>query len=539
MSLDGASGEMGLRNADVEAVFRLATEAEQVANVMDLTADDAEGAEELLMDAVPPQFQMPGILNRSEDNAVEETELASCSSLPRASFSSKTGSISASFLHGQGAECCICCAELPSDTVCMLMRKSGKKRSCRHYLHHACVKLLMQSTPAPYLCPLCRTEFIHIEPLPDVRLNSSAWFRAIDDDGSGALEKCEVIDALCATLPVDPEKLEKVELWSQWDVEGTGHITREAFEHPRGMLQFVLYSLPSLKREVRSGAIPDVEQNRESWFRYWDEDNQRELEFPLCLRALARTLRIDGDCADMSLLRKVLIQLFVDFGLCEEMNMDYSTGAWSVQGIESRPLTRKLFCERPDGFCDRLLDQLKQEFGRSRFCQLQERARLLQLPVAELKRRLPRNAPVPLEKGELVEAILAAPANCARPPKAEAFEEPQSRQWHAAGLTQQEVQALPLAELQRRLRSVGVSYDHCLERRELEELLLAQRSPSGATEGDPTPQRCDRCFAQCSLHWLYTSLIAAEGLSVRTSISQTCSTAAHPLVPRRHVCLGC
>ena len=285
------------------------------------------------------------------------------------------------------------------------------------------------------------------------------------------------IDALCATLPVDPEKLEKVELWSQWDFEGTGHITREAFEHPRGMLQFVLYSLPSLKREVRSGAIPDVEQNRESWFRYWDEDNQRELEFLVCLRALARTLRIDGDCADMSLLRKVLIQLFMDFGLCEEMNMDYSTGAWSVQGIDSRPLTQKLFCERPDGFCDRLLDQLKQEFGRSRFCQLQERARLLQLPVAELKRHLPRSAgfPVPLEKGELVEAILAAP-NCARPPKAaEAFEEPQStRQWHA-GLTQQEVQALPLAELQRRLRSVGVSYDHCLERRELEELLLGSK----------------------------------------------------------------
>ena len=53
MSLDGAldaSGDMGLRNADVhEAVFRLATEAEQVANVMDLTADDAEGAEDSLV----------------------------------------------------------------------------------------------------------------------------------------------------------------------------------------------------------------------------------------------------------------------------------------------------------------------------------------------------------------------------------------------------------------------------------------------------------------------------------------------------------
>jgi hypothetical protein len=30
----------------------------------------------------------------------------------------------------------------------------------------------------------------------------------------------QVIDALCATLPVDPEKLEAGKLWSQWDLEG-------------------------------------------------------------------------------------------------------------------------------------------------------------------------------------------------------------------------------------------------------------------------------------------------------------------------------
>eukprot|EP00435_Cladocopium_sp_Y103_P058623 s7_g20.t1 len=992
----------------------------KVAKVMDLTADDGEGAEELVMDAIPPQFQMPGIPTKPETN--DGTEMTSCPSLRRASFSSnKAGSISASFLRGQEAECCICCAELPSDTVCMLMQGFGKKRSCRHYLHHSCVKLLMQSTPAPYLCPLCRTEFVRAEPLPDVRLNSSAWFRAIDDDDSGALEKCEVIDALCATLPVDPEKLEAVKLWSQWDLEGSGRITREAFEHPRGMLQFVLYSLPSLKREVRSGTIPDIEQSRESWFRYWDEDNQRELEFQTFLRALARTLRIDGDCADMSLLRKVLIQLFKDFGLCE-VNADCQTGAWSVavvwgtvaelaqklrgkglqtdgrtdvqaghmladliehlaanknkaekeaedlfsellalddaaskddlrlakaaaaappvqparpmqaatpvqpapaarqggegeslfaellalddaaskdrqehkicvacvldcsaaaaappvqparpvqaatpvqpapaarqggegeslfaellalddaaskdrqehkicvacvldcsaaaaapplqparpvqaatpvqpapaarqggegeslfaellalddaaskdrqehkirvacvldcsddyfdpasgawdvdglkddlrlakaakasvssrppqaaqaaqakaevlfaelhavdglvskedyydsatgawdveglqddlklaqaaqasvntfqdgsgllaelrvfddslnkedyfdeasgtwdmdglqddlrlakerarekleavhpngvngqaengellfqqlrnlspkalqedymvdgtwdlealkvdfelvsrmnpeellrelqrfspgavkedyfdeatlewdmeglqedlqlsraqhpqsvQGIESRPLTQKLFCERPDGFCDRLLDQLKQEFGPSRFLRLRERARLLQLPVAELKRELPRNAPVPLEKADLVETILAAASSSPSPPpsRTAAARGSESPQCGPAGLTHQEVQALPLAELQRRLRSVGVSYDHCLERRELEELLLSHRSPptgssTAQTATDLGPQRrCDRCYEQCSLH---------------------------------------
>ncbi|CAJ1347031.1 unnamed protein product [Effrenium voratum] len=118
----------------------------------------------------------------------------------------------------------------------------------------------------------------HLRQFGEVRLDGAAWFRAIDNNDSGTLEKCEVIDALCATLPADPEKLRAAvdgKLWAQWDLEGGG-ITREAFEHPtRGMLQFVLYSLPSLKREVQTGAIPDFEQSRESWFRYWDEDNAR------------------------------------------------------------------------------------------------------------------------------------------------------------------------------------------------------------------------------------------------------------------------
>eukprot|EP00913_Durusdinium_trenchii_P018159 g17060.t1 len=198
--------------------------------VMDLTAEDGDDAEEFLMDKVPPQFEIPGkealvTVSQFEEglpSAVHEDEVEMQS---RAPFSSKKAG-SGSFLRGPGAECCICCAELPSDAVCMLMQRSGrnKKRACRHYLHHGCAKLLLQSTPAPYLCPLCRAEFVRVEALPDVRLNSTAWFHALDDDDSGSLEKHEVIDALCATLPVDPEKLEAVKLWSEWDSEGASDL---------------------------------------------------------------------------------------------------------------------------------------------------------------------------------------------------------------------------------------------------------------------------------------------------------------------------
>lgn len=38
------------------------------------------------------------------------------------------------------------------------------------------------------------------------------------------LRREQVIDALCATLPVDPEKLEAVKLWSEWDSEGASDL---------------------------------------------------------------------------------------------------------------------------------------------------------------------------------------------------------------------------------------------------------------------------------------------------------------------------
>merc|ERR1719401_1164100 len=88
-------------------------------------------------------------------------------------------------IKGQGAECSICFAPLPSEEVCVLIRHVySKKRTCRHYFHTGCAQLLARTTPAPHLCPLCRGVFERLEPLPDVRLDSAAWFNVVDaDDG--------------------------------------------------------------------------------------------------------------------------------------------------------------------------------------------------------------------------------------------------------------------------------------------------------------------------------------------------------------------
>jgi len=418
-------------------------------------------------------------------------------------------------VKGEGAECSICFAPLPSEQVCVLIRHVyGKKRSCRHYFHRGCVQLLMRQTPAPHLCPLCRASFERAEALPDVRLDSRAWFHTVDADEGGALEKAEVVDALSATLPVDPEMLSNAldgDLWDQWDTERTGRITQEAFEHPaRGLLHFVLYSLPSIRLEAGAGGassapVPDLVSCREGWFRYWDENCLHVLEFLQCLRALVRTLRLEGKKEDAGVLRAVLSRVWQEFGLMDTQ----------AKELPERPVSLGLFCEKPDGFCDALVDALQKEFGAVKFRRMRQRAQLLQQPNAALKQELRKlHAPLhdAIEKDDLVEAILdaqEAPQAAESPPSpksgqlfAEAAEggsrgtaavpssSSSSGPSSAARRPPEEtvlatLRALPLGELQRRLRAYSVQYGHCLERRELEEL-LAQQGDDG-TSPLPTP----------------------------------------------------
>eukprot|EP00747_Dinoflagellata_sp_TGD_P169677 gnl/TRDRNA2_/TRDRNA2_199282_c0_seq1.p1 gnl/TRDRNA2_/TRDRNA2_199282_c0~~gnl/TRDRNA2_/TRDRNA2_199282_c0_seq1.p1 ORF type:complete len:697 (+),score=113.84 gnl/TRDRNA2_/TRDRNA2_199282_c0_seq1:119-2209(+) len=382
---------------------------------------------------------------------------------------------------GEGAECSICFAGLPSQPVCVLRRKVyGSKRACRHYFHTGCVQLLIKSSPAPHQCPLCRAEFEDLAPLPDVRLDSRAWFHTVDTDQTGTLEKTEVVDALSATLPVEPELLASSlegELWDQWDTEHNGRITLDAFEHPaRGLLQFVLYSLPSLQRQSDNGSgngpVPDFVSCREGWFRYWDVNAQHCLPFLSLLRALVRSLRLDGACEDTGTLRTVLSAVWRDFGLCEAEK-------------PQKPVSLALFCEKPDGFCDCLVDALEKEFGQVRWKRIRRRAHLLQQPAGALKRELKKLKLLTgemFEKDELVEAIVnaeeALAKSAAELPPVPA--QPLLPKWEPSQTPVvstvrrcEHLKALRVTELQKRLDAKGVPRGHCLERQELEDLLMA------------------------------------------------------------------
>lgn len=404
-------------------------------------------------------------------------------------------------VKGEGAECSICFAPLPTEPVCVLIRHAyGKKRSCRHYFHAGCVRLFIRNTPAPHLCPLCRGVFERTEALPDVRLNSRAWFKTVDADEGGALEKSEVVDALSATLPVDPELLARSldgELWDQWDTEHTGRITLDAFEHPgKGLLHFVLYSLPSLRLADGghnvSAPVPDLVESREGWFRYWDENCRHMLEFLQFLRALVRTLRLDGAKEDAGVLRSVLATVWQEFGLTE-----------SNQEIH-KPVSLALFCEKPDGFCDALVDALQKEFGVAKFRRIRQRAHLLQQPAAVLKRELRKlnsSKHDVLEKDELVAAILDAqeepkaneadPGTGSSPATANA-----SAPLRTGSVDERNcpegIKNLALKEIQHRLRAYGVPYGHCLERADLEDLLIAQGDTgTGPLPATPPPQNAN------------------------------------------------
>lgn len=414
---------------------------------------------------------------------------------------------SLSAVEGEGAECSICFAPLPTEQVCVLMRHVyGKKRSCRHYFHSGCIQLMKRQTPAPHVCPNCREPFETLEALPDVRLNSRAWFKLVDSDEGGALEKSEVVDALSATLPVDPELLWQSlngELWEQWDTNHTGRISLDDFERPgKGLLHFVLYSMPSLRREggsSTSAPVPDLVESREGWFRYWDENSKQMLEFLQFLRALARTLRLEGAKEDAGVLRAVLSTVWQEFGLTE-----------SNQEIH-KPVSLALFCEKPDGFCDALLDALQKKFGPAKFRRIRQRAHLMQQPAAVLKKELRSlncNRPDLLEKDELVAAILdaqelgpqspqeQAPAGdrAARLPSPAGLRSSPASPTSTQGASRDRqcpegLKVLNLKGLQLRLRAYGVPYGHCLEREELEDLLVAQGDTGVETLPESPPQR--------------------------------------------------
>lgn len=233
-------------------------------------------------------------------------------------------------LQGEVCECVICLDQVCNEGPLAYLLAAGKLGwACRHIFHLQCAQGLQQRR-----CPVCRTSFSEVREMPDIRRSPGAWFDAMDVDRTGDLDMEEVLGALAVVLPVDRDKLERLlqpdmvkereqsqqraasgdfreptilsdespdldegvggtigrnvdghksanpfflpqsGLWRQWDKEGTGKITRQAFEDPEGgLLVWILARMKVLHRGQRPRPCLAAAASMETlgrWFDFWD-----------------------------------------------------------------------------------------------------------------------------------------------------------------------------------------------------------------------------------------------------------------------------
>lgn len=217
-------------------------------------------------------------------------------------------------LYGDACECVICLDQVCNGGPLAYLLAAGKLGwACRHIFHLQCAQHLQSQK-----CPVCRTTFSEVREMADIRRNPGAWFDAMDVDRTGDLDLEEVVGALTVVLPVDREKLETLlrpenqeapaspssALWRQWDKEGTGRITRQAFEDPEGgLLVWILARLKLLHRGQRARPCLAAAVSQETlgrWFDFWDWSQVGFLARGQITRAVAR--EFEGRLPDVTCL---------------------------------------------------------------------------------------------------------------------------------------------------------------------------------------------------------------------------------------------
>jgi Ca2+-binding EF-hand superfamily protein len=184
----------------------------------------------------------------------------------------------------QHQECTVCLESLPSQPVANLIDSSGNK-ICNHTIHVSCAHEI-------HACPCCGKNFSSIQSVPQLsKDNARVWFDYLDADHSGALSYEEILDGLKAQCYLDWNRIEidADKLWSQWDKDRNMQISFDEFVNPsNGVMVYLEQHYPPAPRSPP----PDIRQNKQAWFEYWDEDHSNTLDKDEVARALIKTFRL-------------------------------------------------------------------------------------------------------------------------------------------------------------------------------------------------------------------------------------------------------
>lgn len=195
------------------------------------------------------------------------------------------------------AECPICFEPLHSAAVGVFV-DAQRRRVSQHFFNLAAAETHLRSGNRQ--CPLTRRPIAEVVRVPDVTTDPFAWFRVVDWDGNGKLSKKEVVEALKAQLPVDYRQLDAEiddprspfnSYWKKWDRDGSGTIEPGEVVQIAGIVRRH-YRQSSSRRLVRDGGegyLPNIAQDKQAWFSYWDEDGNGTLQKDEVLRALVKT----------------------------------------------------------------------------------------------------------------------------------------------------------------------------------------------------------------------------------------------------------
>lgn len=208
------------------------------------------------------------------------------------------------------AECAICWEPLVEKPLGILADESGR-RACPHFLHAQCAVQWSQSArKGRGTCPICRCTCSSVIMLPDFSEDAEAFFKALDVDGDGSLDRKEAMSTLQAILPVDRDGAWLAanfdSLWNQWDANRDGRISFDEFIQPEmGLLAYVRANCPSRGMTKPDAKIPSTTNTRQ-WFTYWDEDGNGILDENEAVRAIIRSLHLEWSLQEICAVRRYI-----------------------------------------------------------------------------------------------------------------------------------------------------------------------------------------------------------------------------------------